>query len=231
GGHGGGRGRGGGGSRRGRGEARRGRRGRADGRRARRGPDRRRGRAARAPARAGRARGPRVRQALARGRRRRVRGDRLPRVLRARRGRARARAPAAAGAGRAQRAAPRPAWGDGRDLAVELPTRHSRGHDGGRAGDGQPGRAQARRAVPGLRAAASPYAGQRCSAAARVLVPEAAAELLLERLAGAVELLVTGPAEDLGSDVPPLIERAAQERVDGYAARAAADGEIVARGG
>ena len=40
------------------------------------------GRAARAPAGAGRAGGARVRQAVARGRRRRVRGDRLPRVLR-----------------------------------------------------------------------------------------------------------------------------------------------------
>jgi RHH-type proline utilization regulon transcriptional repressor/proline dehydrogenase/delta 1-pyrroline-5-carboxylate dehydrogenase len=54
---------------------------------------------------------------------------------------------------------------------------------------------------------------------------------LLERLAGAVDLLVTGPADDLGSDVPALIERAARERVDAYAARAGADGEIVARGG
>ena len=86
-------------------------------------------------------------------------------------------------------------------------------------------------AVPGIVASAFTYAGQKCSAAARVLAHEAAAEILLERLAGAVELLVTGPAEDLGSDVPPLIERAAQERVEGYAARAAATGEIVARGG
>ena len=86
-------------------------------------------------------------------------------------------------------------------------------------------------AVPGIVASAFTYAGQKCSAAARVLAHEAAAEILLERLAGAVELLVTGPAEDLGSDVPPLIERAAQERVDGYAARAAAEGEVLARGG
>jgi predicted delta-1-pyrroline-5-carboxylate dehydrogenase group 2 len=86
-------------------------------------------------------------------------------------------------------------------------------------------------AVPAIVASAFTYAGQKCSAAARVLAHEAAAEKLLERLAGAVELLVTGPAEDLGADVPPVIERAAQERVDGYAARAAADGEVAARGG
>jgi RHH-type proline utilization regulon transcriptional repressor/proline dehydrogenase/delta 1-pyrroline-5-carboxylate dehydrogenase len=41
---------------------------------------------------------------------------------------------------------------------------------------------------------------------------------------------VSGPADDLASDVPALIERAAQERVDGYAARAAAEGELAAQG-
>jgi RHH-type transcriptional regulator, proline utilization regulon repressor / proline dehydrogenase / delta 1-pyrroline-5-carboxylate dehydrogenase len=86
-------------------------------------------------------------------------------------------------------------------------------------------------AVPAIVDSAFTYAGQKCSAAARVLAHEAAAARLLERLAGAVELLVSGPADDLGSDVPALIERAAQERVDAYAARAAADGELVARGG
>ena len=50
------------------------------------------GRAAPAPARAGRAPGARVREAVGRGRRRRLRGDRLPRVLRAAGARARARA-------------------------------------------------------------------------------------------------------------------------------------------
>jgi RHH-type transcriptional regulator, proline utilization regulon repressor / proline dehydrogenase / delta 1-pyrroline-5-carboxylate dehydrogenase len=86
-------------------------------------------------------------------------------------------------------------------------------------------------AVPAIVGSAFAYAGQKCSAAARVLAHEAAAGSLLERLAGAVELLVTGPADDLGSDVPALIERAAQERVDAYTARAAADGEVLARGG
>ncbi|MDX6660552.1 MAG: RHH-type transcriptional regulator, proline utilization regulon repressor / proline dehydrogenase [Solirubrobacteraceae bacterium] len=86
-------------------------------------------------------------------------------------------------------------------------------------------------AVPAIVGSAFAYAGQKCSAAARVLAHDAVTARLLERLAGAVELLVTGPADDLGSDVPALIERAAQERVDAYATRAAADGELVARGG
>ena len=93
---GGGRGGGGGGA------ARLSRVGRAAGVAAGRGAAGRGGAAARAPARAGRPAGARVRQALAGGRRRRVRGDRLPRVLRARGDRAGARARADPGAGRAQ---------------------------------------------------------------------------------------------------------------------------------
>jgi RHH-type proline utilization regulon transcriptional repressor/proline dehydrogenase/delta 1-pyrroline-5-carboxylate dehydrogenase len=85
-------------------------------------------------------------------------------------------------------------------------------------------------AVPGIVHSAFDYAGQKCSAAARVLVHEAVADALIERLAGAVQALETGQADTFGTDVPPVIERAAQERVDRYAQRAAADGRIVARG-
>ena len=86
----------------------------------------RRGAAARrpccAPAPGGRgAGGARVREAVARGRRRRVRGDRLPGVLRARGDRPRAGRSAAAAAGRAQRAALGSARHRRGDLAVELP--------------------------------------------------------------------------------------------------------------
>ena len=86
-------------------------------------------------------------------------------------------------------------------------------------------------AVPAIVASAFVYAGQKCSAAARVLAHEAIADALLARLAGAVELLVSGHAEDFSTDVPPLIERGAQERVRGCVQRAGAEGEIVARGG
>ncbi|UGS36846.1 aldehyde dehydrogenase family protein [Capillimicrobium parvum] len=85
-------------------------------------------------------------------------------------------------------------------------------------------------AVPGIVHSAFDYAGQKCSAAARVLVHEAIADALIERLSGAVEALETGQAGTFGTDVPPVIEREAQERVDRYAQRAAADGRIVARG-
>jgi RHH-type transcriptional regulator, proline utilization regulon repressor / proline dehydrogenase / delta 1-pyrroline-5-carboxylate dehydrogenase len=84
-------------------------------------------------------------------------------------------------------------------------------------------------AVPGIVASAFVYAGQKCSAAARVLVHEAIADQLIERVAGAVQVLVVGQADELGTDVPPVIEQAAQERVDRYAGLAREQGQIVAR--
>jgi RHH-type proline utilization regulon transcriptional repressor/proline dehydrogenase/delta 1-pyrroline-5-carboxylate dehydrogenase len=83
-------------------------------------------------------------------------------------------------------------------------------------------------AVPEIVSSAFNYAGQKCSAAARVLVHEAVADQLITRVAGAVSVLVVGQAGDLATDVPPVIERAAQERVLGYRERAEIQGTIVA---
>ncbi len=71
-------------------------------------------------------------------------------------------------------------------------------------------------AVPGIVHSAFAYAGQKCSAAARVLVHEAIADTLVERLAGAVEVLRVGQADEFATEVPPVIEREAQERVLRY---------------
>jgi RHH-type proline utilization regulon transcriptional repressor/proline dehydrogenase/delta 1-pyrroline-5-carboxylate dehydrogenase len=84
-------------------------------------------------------------------------------------------------------------------------------------------------AVPAIVGSAFNYAGQKCSAAARVLAHEAIADQLLERLAGAVRTLVVGQAETLGTDVPPVIEREAQERVARYEQAARSGGRIVAQ--
>ncbi len=84
-------------------------------------------------------------------------------------------------------------------------------------------------AVPAIVSSAFVYAGQKCSAAARVLVHEAIADHLIERVAGATRVLVVGQAEQLGIDVPPVIERDAQERVARFAEQAAAEGTIAAR--
>ena len=81
-------------------------------------------------------------------------------------------------------------------------------------------------AVPAIVASAFGYAGQKCSAAARVLAHEKLAESLLERLVGATATLVVGQAETFGTDVPPVIEREARDRVDRYADEAATTGQL-----
>jgi RHH-type proline utilization regulon transcriptional repressor/proline dehydrogenase/delta 1-pyrroline-5-carboxylate dehydrogenase len=84
-------------------------------------------------------------------------------------------------------------------------------------------------AVPAIVQSAYVYAGQKCSAAARVLAHESIHDALVDRLAGAVEVLQVGQAEELDTDVPPVIEQEAQERVARYAAEAEKSGRIAAQ--
>jgi RHH-type proline utilization regulon transcriptional repressor/proline dehydrogenase/delta 1-pyrroline-5-carboxylate dehydrogenase len=81
-------------------------------------------------------------------------------------------------------------------------------------------------AVPAIAASAFGYAGQKCSAAARVLAHERVADALLERLTGATAALVVGQAETFGTDVPPVIEREARDRLERYAGLAASQGSV-----
>jgi RHH-type proline utilization regulon transcriptional repressor/proline dehydrogenase/delta 1-pyrroline-5-carboxylate dehydrogenase len=83
-------------------------------------------------------------------------------------------------------------------------------------------------AVPSIVTSAFLYAGQKCSAAARVLVHEAIADALVERLAGAVDVLQVGQADAFGTDVPPVIEQAARERIERYAQIARESGRVAA---
>ena len=84
-------------------------------------------------------------------------------------------------------------------------------------------------AVPAIVDSAFGYAGQKCSAAARVLAHEAVHDALVERIAGAVEVLSVGQAERFGTDVPPVIDEEARDRVRGYADEAERLGRIAAR--
>ncbi|HEV2062206.1 MAG TPA: aldehyde dehydrogenase family protein, partial [Solirubrobacteraceae bacterium] len=68
-------------------------------------------------------------------------------------------------------------------------------------------------AVPAVVASKFIYAGQKCSAADRVLVHEAIADQFVERVAGAVRTLQVGQADTFGTDVPPVIEEEAQQRL------------------
>ncbi len=83
--------------------------------------------------------------------------------------------------------------------------------------------------VPAVIGSAFNYAGQKCSAASRLLVHEAIADQLTERLAGAVRSLLVGQARTLGVDVGPVIEREAAERVARYIEIARERGTIVAQ--
>jgi RHH-type proline utilization regulon transcriptional repressor/proline dehydrogenase/delta 1-pyrroline-5-carboxylate dehydrogenase len=84
-------------------------------------------------------------------------------------------------------------------------------------------------AVPAIVRSAFAYAGQKCSAAAVVLVHERIAETTVARLAGAVQTLQVGQADAFGTDLGPVIERDAQSRIQRYARLAEAQGRIVAR--
>jgi len=71
-------------------------------------------------------------------------------------------------------------------------------------------------AVPAIVKSAFGFAGQKCSAAARVLVHRDIADALNERLAGAVATLRVGPAEDFASDLSAVIDEEARARISGY---------------
>jgi RHH-type proline utilization regulon transcriptional repressor/proline dehydrogenase/delta 1-pyrroline-5-carboxylate dehydrogenase len=83
--------------------------------------------------------------------------------------------------------------------------------------------------VPATLASAFGFAGQKCSAASRLLVHERLAERLRERLRGALDTLLVGQAEVFGTDVPPLIEAASRDRVEGMVAEAMTAGAEVDR--
>jgi RHH-type proline utilization regulon transcriptional repressor/proline dehydrogenase/delta 1-pyrroline-5-carboxylate dehydrogenase len=83
-------------------------------------------------------------------------------------------------------------------------------------------------AVPDLVHSAFDYAGQKCSACARILADEGIAETLTTRLAGAIETLVVDQAERFDADVPPVIEPDAKERIDRYRDESGAAGQVVA---
>jgi RHH-type proline utilization regulon transcriptional repressor/proline dehydrogenase/delta 1-pyrroline-5-carboxylate dehydrogenase len=71
-------------------------------------------------------------------------------------------------------------------------------------------------AVAGVVQSAFGYAGQKCSACSRVIVLEAAYDAFLERLIEATRSLKLGPADDPGTDVGPLIDDEARQRVQRY---------------
>jgi RHH-type proline utilization regulon transcriptional repressor/proline dehydrogenase/delta 1-pyrroline-5-carboxylate dehydrogenase len=71
-------------------------------------------------------------------------------------------------------------------------------------------------AIKGVIASAFAYAGQKCSAASRVIVLAQAYERFVERLVEAMRTASVGPAEEPGTFVPPVIDQSAFESVRKY---------------
>ncbi len=84
-------------------------------------------------------------------------------------------------------------------------------------------------AVPAIVKSAFAFAGQKCSAAARVLVHRDIADALNERLAGAIETLRVGPAEDFACDLSAVIDEEARERITRFLRDAPASPRIAGR--
>ncbi len=86
-------------------------------------------------------------------------------------------------------------------------------------------------AVEGIVWSAFGTSGQRCTAASRVIVHEAVYGELQSKLVAAAERLRLGPGWDDATDVGPLINRAALERVDGYTRTGLDEGAKLLTGG
>ncbi len=81
-------------------------------------------------------------------------------------------------------------------------------------------------AIPAIVQSAFGYAGQKCSAAARVIAIGPVFDELLGRLVPAVAALPIGHARELGTVVGPLIDGDALARVQRYQALARVEGEV-----
>jgi RHH-type transcriptional regulator, proline utilization regulon repressor / proline dehydrogenase / delta 1-pyrroline-5-carboxylate dehydrogenase len=82
-------------------------------------------------------------------------------------------------------------------------------------------------AVPAITHSAFSYAGQKCSAASRVIGVGPVFDELIERLTGASAVVPVGPASELRTVCGPLIDADAHARVQGYRALAYSEGEVM----
>ena len=81
-------------------------------------------------------------------------------------------------------------------------------------------------AVPAAAYSAFGYAGQKCSAASRLIVHDAAYDAIVKRLVGASRELLVGHPATAGVQVGPVIDAEAHERVRGWVAKAPSLGRI-----
>ncbi|MBV8257407.1 MAG: aldehyde dehydrogenase family protein [Actinobacteria bacterium] len=86
-------------------------------------------------------------------------------------------------------------------------------------------------AVEGITWSAFGTSGQRCTAASRVIVHEAVYAELQTRLVAAAERMRLGPGWEDGTDIGPVINRAALEKIDSYTAIGKDEGAKLLTGG
>jgi aldehyde dehydrogenase (NAD+) len=85
--------------------------------------------------------------------------------------------------------------------------------------------------VPGLVAGVMGNNGQLCAALTRILLPRSRYDEFVTALTAAVAGLVVGDPADRATDIGPLINEAARDRVEGFLRRARPDGATVLVGG
>ncbi|MCT7960683.1 L-glutamate gamma-semialdehyde dehydrogenase [Laspinema sp. D1] len=82
-------------------------------------------------------------------------------------------------------------------------------------------------AVAGVVQSAFGYSGQKCSACSRVIVLEPVYETFVNRLVEATRSLNVGVAEEPSTQVGPVIDANARDRIQGYVAKGKAEAELV----
>lgn len=83
-------------------------------------------------------------------------------------------------------------------------------------------------AVVGVLKSAFGYAGQKCSAASRVIVLDGIYENFVQRLADALPSWTVGPSYDPDPAIPPVIDAEARDRINEYKEIARSEGRVVA---
>jgi RHH-type proline utilization regulon transcriptional repressor/proline dehydrogenase/delta 1-pyrroline-5-carboxylate dehydrogenase len=84
-------------------------------------------------------------------------------------------------------------------------------------------------AVPAAVTSAFGYAGQKCSAASRVIVVDRVYDQFVHRLAAATEEVIVGHPSDMATQVGPVIDADAFERLNTAVAKAATEGAVLAQ--
>jgi len=84
-------------------------------------------------------------------------------------------------------------------------------------------------AIAGVVASFTGYAGQKCSACSRAIVHEEVYDQFLSRLHDAVMSLTIGDPIDPGTQVGPVIDARAKDRIDGYIALGEQEGRLLVR--